>query len=415
MTSQHDIAIIGGGVIGVCSAYYLARKGVKVILIEKGEIASGCSYGNGGLIVPSHAVPLASPGALGNGLRWLLDGESPFYIKPRLDLDLVRWLVRFALSSGQHQLMRTLPVLRDLLLASRALYEDLSRQGNFDFGFEGNGSLQVYLKEESLEEGIDEAQLLERFGIPTRIMSASEVLALEPALQSNITGGVYYPRDGHIDPLRFVQGLAEEARELGVEILRGTEVRRLETRDGKVTGIETAQGNFHPKQVVLAAGSWSPGIARELRLRVPIQPAKGYSLTFETPEISPKYPLLLADAHVVLNPLRDALRVAGTLELAGMDFSINMRRVEAIRRATQQYFPALAEARLIETWGGLRPCTPDGLPIISRSSSFHNLIVAAGHAMLGMSLGPITGKLVSQLVCDEKTDVDVSPLGMSRF
>ncbi len=413
--SRYDVAIVGGGVIGVCSAYYLAQRGVKVLLLEKGEIASGCSHGNGGLIVPSHAVPLASPGALGDGLRWLLDAESPFYIKPRLDLDLVRWLVRFVFSSRRDRMMANLPVLRDLLLASRALYEELAQQAGFDFGFEDNGSLQVYLTGHSFKEGIEEARLLERMDIPIQVLNPSEVLDLEPALLPNITGGIFYPRDGHIDPLRFVQGLAERARELGVEILTGTEALAFETQNGAVNKIKTTRGDFHAEHVILAAGSWSPAIARTLKLRVPIQAAKGYSLTYEKPENSPRLPLLLADAHVVVNPLADALRVAGTLELAGMDFSINTRRVEAIRKATYRYLPGLAEAKLIETWRGLRPCTPDGLPIISRSGSFRNLIVAAGHAMLGMSLGPVTGKLVSQLVCEARMDIDLTPLRLDRF
>lgn len=415
MNSHYDVAIIGGGVIGVCSAYYLAQKGLKVLIIEKGEIASGCSYGNGGLIVPSHAVPLASPGALGNGLRWLLDPESPFYIKPRLDLDLLRWLVRFALASRQSQMMRSLPVMRDLLLASRALYEDLSRQENFDVGFAGDGSLQVFLTDESLKAGEKEARLLEKFGIPTRTLGAADVLELEPALLPNVTGGIYYPRDGRIDPLRFVQGLAKRARALGVDVLTGTEVLGFAIDDNRIHEIKTTRGEVHPKQVVLAAGSWSPGIARSLKLRIPIQAAKGYSLTFEKTAVSPKLPLLLADAHVVVNPLHDALRVAGTLELAGMDLSIDMRRVAAIRKATDRYVPGLGQARLLELWRGLRPCTPDGLPILSRPESVRNLIVAAGHAMLGMSLGPVTGKLVSQLVCEENTDMDISSLKMDRF
>ena len=415
MNSQYDVAIIGGGVIGVCSAYYLAQKGVKVLLLEKDEIASGCSHGNGGLVVPSHAVPLASPGALGKGLRWLLDAESPFYIQPRLDPALVRWLARFVLSSRPHRMMASLPVLRDLLLASRALYEELAQQAGFDFGFEDDGSLQVYLTEHSFKEGIEEARLLERMDIPIQVLNPSEVLDLEPALLPAITGGIFYPRDGHIDPLRFVQGLAERAQGLGVEIPAGAEVLAFETQNGAVNKIKTTRGDFHAEHVILAAGSWSPAIARMLKLRVPIQAAKGYSLTYEKPENSPRLPLLLADAHVVVNPMRDALRVAGTLELAGMDFSINARRVEAIRKATYRYLPGLAEAKLLQTWRGLRPCTPDGLPIISRSDSFRNLIVAAGHAMLGMSLGPITGKLVSQLVCEVQTDMDLTPLRLDRF
>ncbi len=415
MNSQYDVAIIGGGVIGVCSAYYLAQKGAKVLLIEKGEIASGCSYGNGGLIVPSHAVPLASPGALGNGLRWLLDSASPFYLKPRLDMDLLKWLTRFVVASRHEQMMRSLPVMRDLLLASRALYDELSQNTNFDFGFEGNGSLQVFLTEQGLKGGVEEAHLLETFDIPIKLMSASDVCNLEPALLPSVVGGVYYPRDAHINPFRFVTGLAEKAREFGAEISTGTEVLALETKNGSVIAIKTTRGDIHPQKVVLAAGSWSPEIARALRLNIPIQAAKGYSITFEKPAISPKIPLLFGEAHTVVNPLGNALRVAGTLELAGMDFSFNMRRVEAIRKGAQQYLPGLDQARVLEIWRGLRPCTPDGLPIISHSDSLNNLFIAAGHAMLGMSLGPITGKLVSQLVNEEKTDFNLTLFNTNRF
>jgi D-amino-acid dehydrogenase len=414
MDSQQDVAIIGGGVIGVCSAYYLSQMGLKVLLIEKGEIASGCSYGNGGLIVPSHAVPLASPGMLGNGLRWLLDPESPFYLKPRLDMDLLNWLIRFALASRHELMLRALPALRDLLLASRGLYDELSHKG-FDFGFEGNGSLQVFITDRGLKGGVEEARLLEKFDIPIQVMNAAEVCNLEPALLPSVVGGVYYPRDAHIDPFRFVTGLAQKARELGAEISTGTEVLGFETKNGKLITLKTTRGEFHPQKVVLAAGSWSPQIARELRLNVPIQAAKGYSITFEKPAISPKISLLFGEAGVVVNPLGDALRVAGTLELAGMDFSINMRRVAAIRKGAQQYLPGLDQARVIEIWRGLRPCTPDGLPIISRSDSFGNLFIAAGHAMLGMSLGPITGKLISQLVNEEKTDFNLALFRLNRF
>ena len=413
MDSQYDVVIIGGGVIGVCSAYYLAQKGSRVLLIEKGEVASGCSSGNGGLIVPSHAVPLASPGALGNGLRWLLDAEGPFYIKPRLDLDLVNWLIRFTLASRQEPMMRALPAMRDLLWASRDLYDELSQIASF--GFESNGSLQVFSTESGLKGGVEEARLLEKFDIPIQVMNASDVCHLEPALLPNVAGGVYYPRDARIDPFRFVTGLAERAEELGAEILTGTEAIAFETENGKVAVIKTTRGDIHPQKVVLAAGSWSPEVARMLKLDIPIQAAKGYSLTFEKPARSPKISLLFGEAHVVVNPLEGALRVAGTLELAGMDLSINMRRVTAIRKAAEGYLPGLDQARVVENWRGLRPCTPDGLPIIGRCDSFANLFLAAGHAMLGMSLGPITGKLISQLVNEEKTEFKLDPFGLNRF
>lgn len=415
MDSQQDVVIIGGGVIGVCSAYFLAQKGIQVTLIEKGEIASGCSYGNGGLIVPSHSVPLASPGALGSGLRWLLDSESPFYIKPRFDMELLSWLIRFALASRHSQMLRSISIMRDLLFASRALYEELAETAGFDFGFEGDGSLLVYLSRESLEHEMEEVHLLERFEIPLRILNQTEVHDLEPALLPLVVGGIYYPRDGHINPYRFVTGLAKKAEDLGAQVWTKTEVMGFESSQGMITRIHTTRGEIAPKQVILATGSWSPEVARSLKLQIPIQAAKGYSVTLENPPVAPKIPLSLGEARVVVNPLGDSLRLAGTLELAGMEFSINARRVDAMRRASGRYLPGLDEARVIEIWRGLRPCTPDGLPIISRSSDFENLIVAAGHAMLGMSLGPVTGKLVSQLVRGEKTGVDMFPFRMERF
>lgn len=415
MDTQYDVAIVGGGVIGVCSAYFLAQKGVKVLLIEKDEIASGCSYGNGGLIVPSHAVPLASPGALGDGLRWLLDAESPFYIKPRLDLDLFNWLVRFIRASRKDVMLRSLPALRDLLFTSAALYANLAQTAGFDFGYEGNGSLWVCLSAERLEQEKHELKLFERFHIPVRVLSRDEVHALEPALLPQVSGGVFYPNDGHIDPFRFVTGLAEKARELGAEILTRTEVMGFDLSNGRITSIHTTREEVHAQQVILAAGSWSPEVARALKLRILIQPAKGYSITLEDPVPSPKLPLLFGEARVVVNPLGHALRLAGTLELAGMDFSINTRRVEAMRRSLNAYLPGLTEAKVLETWRGLRPCTPDGLPIISRSIDFNNLIVAAGHAMLGMSLGPVTGELVSRIACNEQTELDVTPFDITRF
>ena len=415
MDAKPDVLIIGGGVIGVCSAYYLASQGITVALIEKDEIASGCSYGNGGLIVPSHAVPLASPDALGDGLRWMLDSESPFYIKPRLDMDLIHWLIAFVSASRSRKMLQSLPVLRDLLFASRGLFDELAQTAGFDFGFEGNGSLLVFLSKELLEHERKELQLLERFKIPFRVMNQNEVHDLEPALLPQVIGGIFYPRDGHIDPARFVIGLAEKARSLGVQLWTKTEAVKFETSQGRINEVHTTRGIFHPKQILLATGSWSPAVARNLNLRIPIQAAKGYSVTLENPAVTPKLPLLFGEARVVANPLGGALRIAGTLELAGMDFSFNSRRLDAIQKSPRAYLPGLEDAKVIEIWRGLRPCTPDGLPIISRSSDFENLIVAAGHAMLGMSLGPITGKLVSQLAMGEMTELDIFPLRAKRF
>ncbi len=415
MEPQDDILIIGGGVIGVCSAYYLAGRGQRVTLVEQGDIASGSSYGNAGLIVPSHSVPLAAPGVLTQGLRWLLDPESPFYIKPRFDFTLFGWLLRFAAACREGPMRRAIPVLRHLGQASLALFDELAALDGLEFGYERRGSLLIYRTRRGYDGGAEEAHLLNEFDVAAQPLDAMQVRELEPNVLPGVAGGVYFPADTHLRPADFVQRLAARAEKLGACIRTKTEVIGFETSGRKVVRVKTTRGDFVPAQVVLAAGAWSPVVARDLRLRLPIQAAKGYSITIKRPDKSPTIPLLLGEARVAVTPMGEVLRLAGTLELAGLDLSIHSRRVAAIRCAAKSYLPGLERIEPLEIWRGLRPCTPDGLPIVGRARGFDNLIVAAGHAMVGMTLGPITGKLVAQLVCGEKTDVDVRALRLERF
>jgi D-amino-acid dehydrogenase len=415
MEPHDDILIIGGGVIGVCAAYYLAETGQRVTLVEQSDIASGSSYGNAGLIVPSHSIPLAAPGVLTQGLRWLFDPESPFYIKPRFDFALFGWLLRFAAACREGPMRRAIPVLRDLGQASLALFDELAALDGMEFGHERRGSLLIYRTRRGYEGGVEEAHLLNEFEVAARPLDAAEVRQLEPNVLPGIVGGVYFPTDTHLRPADFVQGLAAHVEKMGACVRTKTEVLGFETSGRKVVRVKTTRGDFVPAQVLLAAGAWSPVVARELRLHVPIQAAKGYSITIKRPEKCPTIPLLLGEARVAVTPMGNVLRLAGTLELAGLDLSIISRRVTAIQRAARDYVPGLEQIEPLEIWRGLRPCTPDGLPIVGRVRGFDNLIVAAGHAMVGMTLGPITGKLVAQLACGERPDIDVTALSLERF
>lgn len=410
-----DILIIGGGVVGVCSAYYLAQRGAQVTLIEQGDIAAGSSYGNAGLIVPSHITPLAAPGALSSGLRWMLDPESPFYIKPRFDWGLADWLLRFTLACREAPMRRAIPTLKTLGRMSSALYEQLAALDGFDFGYERKGVLMAYRTQRGLAGGAHEARLVQEYGGPADILDSAQTRQLEPALKEGVVGGVYFPADTHLRPADFVRGLAALIEKSGVCLQTQTEVLGFETGNGQITTVRTTRGDFHPQQIILATGAWSPAVARELKLKVPIQAAKGYSLTLQRPVVCPTTPLLLGEAKVAVTPMGDELRLAGTLEMAGFDLSVNRRRVEAIKRAAREYLHGLDTIEPLETWRGLRPCTPDGLPLLGRSSAFSNLILAAGHAMLGMSLGPITGQLIAQIVCGEKPEIDLQPLRPERF
>ncbi|RMF90640.1 MAG: FAD-dependent oxidoreductase [Nitrospinota bacterium] len=415
MAKQADVLIIGGGVIGVCAAYYLVERGRSVTLVEKGEICSGSSYGNAGLIVPSHSVPLAAPGVIKKGLRWMFNPESPFYIKFRLDPALWRWLWRFRAACNTTHMHRAMPVIRDLSLSSIALYEELAALEGLEFGYQRRGSLYLFRTQAGYAEGKEEAHLLEQIGVTVKILEGSALRELEPEIESTAIGGIYFPDDAHLNPASFVRGLATFVAQKGGTLWEQTEVLGFETHDRRIVRVQTTRGDFSPQQVVLAGGSWSPLLARDLHFSLPIQPAKGYSITVKRPTPCPGIPLMLSEAKVAVTPLGEMLRFAGTLELAGLDLSINRRRVSAILRAIPQYLPQWKEFEILEIWRGLRPCTPDGLPCIGPAPTCENLIVAAGHAMIGISLGPITGKLVAQLLTGETPDFDLAPLRVERF
>lgn len=416
--SRH-VVVVGGGVIGVCAAYYLARAGAAVTLVERGDIAAGCSYGNAGLVVPSHAVPLAAPGVLWRGLRWLADPESPFWIRPRLDPALLSWLWRFQRHCTEAHVRRAMPVIRDLSQASLALYEELARLPGLDFGFRRDGLLTVFRSPAGLEGGRHEAERLESVGIAAKLLDATAACALEPALAPGVAGGLHFPDDAHLTPDRFVRGLARVVEGLGVHVRTQTEALGFTRAGRRITAVETTRGALGCDEVVLAAGAWSPGLGRALGLALPIEAAKGYSVTYEAPADGPRMPLLAAEARFAVTPMRTetgaTLRLGGTLELAGLDLSIDRRRVDAIRQAARSYLRLPEEPPLVEIWRGLRPCTPDGLPLVGRPRAWDNLVLAAGHAMIGMSLGPVTGHLVAAVVAGERPGLDPSPLDPDRF
>lgn len=407
--------VIGGGVIGVASAYYLARQGWEVTLVERGEVCAGCSYGNAGLVVPSHVIPLAAPGVWQQGLRWMLDPESPFYIRPRASAELARWLWRFRAACAPARMRQAMPVLRRLSVESLGLYRELAEEAGFDFGFRQSGSMTVFLTPEGLAHGRAEARLLAEAGVTVELLDGPAARAAEPTLPPGVAGALRCPEDALLVPDRFVTGLARVAASLGVRVQTGTEVIGFRTAGGRIAAVETTRGPRAADLVVLAAGAWSPGLGRMLGLRVPIQPAKGYSLTYRRPARGPAIPLLPAEGRFSVTPMGEFLRFGGTLELAGMDLSVNRRRVEALRRQALRCLDGVGELELLEIWRGLRPCAPDGLPLVGRSTRFENLIIAAGHAMLGMSLGPVTGKLVARLAAEGALPADLRALDPERF
>lgn len=415
MNQQEDILIIGGGVIGVAAAYYLVRQGRSVTLIEKDGICAGSSHGNAGLIANGFAIPMAAPGVLRQGLKWLLDAEGPFYIKPRLNRDLIRWLWQFRSACNEKQMRQSISVLLSLGEASFDLFDELLAEEELEFGYERKGRLILFTSEAAFEKAVPNVILMREYGVDSTMLDAVGVRRIESNVQPAVTHGIYAADYGHVIPDRFVHELTRVAKDRGVNFKTDTAVLGFETSGRQISSVITSQGAFTPDQVVLAAGAWSPVIARHLKLRIPIQPAKGYSVTYKRPSTSPQLPLSLSERKIAVTPMGDMLRFTSTLELAGYDPSINQRRLVAIGRAIHEYLPGMEEMEQTAVWSGFRPMTPDDLPIIGRSEAFENLLLATGHGTLGMTHGLITGQLVSQIIGDERPSIDLAPLRVERF
>lgn len=412
------ILVIGGGVIGLTTAYYAACKGHEVTVVERNpEQHEGCSFGNAGMVVPSHFVPLAAPGMVALGLKWMWNPESPFYVKPRLDWDLLNWGFKFWRASTPEHVRQSAPVLRDLSLASRACFEELAALPDNDFGLVKKGLLMLCKTSHALDEEAKTAEKARELGIPADVLDAKQTAKLDPNVRMDITGSVYFPKDCHLLPHRFMSGLRRQLNRLGTKFCYNTEVTGCRAANGRVEAWQTTKGDFAADEYVICGGSWSPVVARDLRLKIPIQAGKGYSLTLPKPRQLPEICAIFCEARVAVTPMAGALRIGGTMEIAGLNEDINPARIRGIVRSVPQYYPEFKTGDFegIKPWRGLRPCSPDGMPYVGRAARYSNLSVATGHSMMGLSLGPVTGKLMSEILSGEKPSINIELLNPNRY
>jgi D-amino-acid dehydrogenase len=414
-----EVVVIGAGVIGLCSAYYAARRGFQVTVIDRNNEASeeGCSYGNAGMIVPSHFVPLAAPGAVMLGLKWMWNPESPFWIKPRLDWDLFDWGFKFWRASNAIHVDRAAPVLRDLHLASRQCFEELAANCSNEFGLVQRGLLALCKTGHALEEEAGFAEKARRLGVPAEVLNPKDLAKIEPGARIEAVGAIYFPKDCHLTPARFMARMRRLIAEAGVRFLSDTEVTGVKKGGTQIRALITTNGEIHGDEFILCGGSWSTAIGREIGLKLPLQAGKGYSLTLGTPPALPTICSILVEARVAVTPMGNTVRVGGTMEMAGLTEDVNRTRVVGIVKAMAKYYPEF-EGRYfdgIKPWRGLRPVSPDGLPYLGRARDCKNLIVATGHAMMGLSLGPVTGKIVAEILAEEKPSVDLQLLNPNRY
>lgn len=407
--------IIGGGIIGLCSAYYLQKEGHQVTIIDQSNMDAGASYVNAGYLSPSHLIPLSAPGVMKKGLKWMFNPASPLYIKPRLDADFIKWTLAFNKSCNANHVKKAIPAIKNITLLSQSLYDDIKREENFSFQYEKKGLLMLCQTDKMLEEEIETAYLAKREGLEVNEISKEDLKVLEPNATFNIQGATYYKCDSHTTPQEFMTEMKAHLKAVGVKFFLNEKVEDLVVKNEVIEAIKTNNQTLKADEFVLSAGSWSALLSKKLGLNLLLQAGKGYRINTSR-DTGITIPSILAEAKVAVTPMHGFTRFAGTMEIAGINDKINKIRVEAIAKATKSYYPevTLTQEEKNDAASGLRPVSPDGLPYIGRSSKCKNLTIATGHAMMGWSMGPATGKLVSEVISNKKPILDLNPFQPDR-
>ena len=412
-----DVIIIGGGAIGLSSAYYINRMGYEVTVIDNNtpDQYDSCSWGSAGMIVPSHIVPLAAPGVIKQGLKWLLDPESPFSIEFKPTFEMISWLWKFRKAANSSHVKDGADLLRRLSMHSRSLYLELDE--TMDFGLETDGILMLCNREDTLKEELAVSAMARDIGMTAEDLNPSEVNKLETGMRTDISGGVHYPMDCHVNPVSYLFEMKKVLLESNVKIIHETNVKGLSIENGKVISITTGKDTWTGKNFVLSAGSFSAKLVNKIKLKMPLMAGKGYSVTMESPPQKPAIPAILVEARIASTPMEDAWRFGGTMTVTQGSRLINQRKLNAMLQNVKNYYPEydLSSTKSLNPWVGLRPLSADGLPYIGAFKKYPNLFAATGHAMLGVSLAPLTGYLISQIIAGKSIDYDMRMLSPDRF
>lgn len=415
-SAKNKFTIVGGGVSGLCSAYYLLKEGFQVEIIDPSFSTEGTSYGNAGMVVPSHFIPMASPGIISKGLKMMLDSSSPFYIKPRLDFRLAQWLWKFTRSCTSENVERSQYLIWSYNEMSKKAYREISALEGLEFDFQERGLLMLYKTEKSKKEEVEVAERATKLGLNVEVLDQDGVRKLNPNCKVEVAGGVYYPDDAHLYSNLFMQQMTVLLKSRNVKFI-SKKVDGCIVKNRVLTHLELNDASkIEVGNVVLTAGAWSWKIAKLLGIKLLLEDGKGYSITQKGVERKPSVPSILCDEKVAITPMKNDLRITGTLEISGLSKKINEKRVGGFLSAVPKYFPDVRvdDSTKSKVWTGYRPLSFDGVPYVGRSNKVKNLIIATGHGMMGMSLGPATGKLVSDIAVGRSSSLEMDLMSIER-
>lgn len=412
---KKQVIIIGGGIIGLCSAYYLQKEGHQITVIDQSNLDAGASYVNAGYLSPSHIIPLSAPGVMTQGLKWMFNASSPLYIKPRLDRDFIKWTWAFNKSCNTTHVKKAAPVIRDISVLSQQLYDDIKTSEGFKAQYEKKGLLMLCQTQKLLDKELAMAEAAVKLGLDAKEVNLTEIKKLEPNVDINAIGGAYFKCDHHSTPHEFMAEIKAHLKNNGVTFYTNEKVEDIIIKNHKIASIITKKQTLIADEIVLAAGSWSSILSKKLDINLLLQAGKGYRINTKK-ETGITIPAILAEAKTAVTPMNGFTRFAGTMEIAGINHNINKVRVEAIANAAHRYYPniELTKDEKNNAACGLRPVSPDGLPYIGKSKKCKNLTIATGHAMMGWSMGTATGLLVSQIISNKKTSLDLNAFHPDR-
>ena len=409
-----SVIIVGAGHIGIACAHYLRRDGYSVTVIDQGEIGGACSQANCGFLVPSHVLPLTTPGALGEGFLSLFNPRAPFRVKPQLRRSLWRWMFEFGRRCTHRHMIESARVLNAILENSLAEYRELLNE--LDCDWQQNGMLFVFRSEKALGEFADEDALLTReFGVSARYIRGPELTALEPALRDDLAGAYHYENDSHLRPDLLNASWSAQLRERGVTFVENCALENIDKAGGKINALVTSQGRMQADRYVFATGAWSDRWSYALECDLPVEPGKGYSVTMTRPSIAPRHPMLMPEKRIGVTPFSDGYRIASMMEFAGFDTRIPEFRIRQLQDSARPFLKEPVGDTVQQTWYGWRPMTWDSLPIIGRLPTIDNGLIAAGHNMLGLTLAPVTGRIIADLVSERSVSPTIGALSPARF